>query len=74
MASKQSVGFILTKFYLVYDEVNAFCYKNKFDHGPVYDCYSEKFRVYLFSLKDALKVCEFIQKRNHKAVFGNLIL
>ena len=73
MASEQSVGLILTKYYLVYDEINDFCYKHKFVFVPVYDCYCEKFRVYLFSLKEALKVCEFIQTRNHEAILLNLI-
>lgn len=67
----KSVGYILTKIYCVYDEVNVFSLHKKIDYVPVFDVYDEVFRIYLFSLEDAMKIIDFIKSRNFTAVFVN---
>lgn len=67
----KSVGYILTKKYCIYDEVNVFSLHNRIDHMPVFDAYDEVFRIYLFSLEDAMKITDFIKRRNFTAVFVN---
>lgn len=69
----KSVGFVLTRKYCIYDEVNAFCYAKRIDYMPVYDAYEEVFRIYLFSSKKALQIIEFIERRNLNAVFVNFV-
>lgn len=67
----KSVGFVLTRKYCIYDVVNAFCYSKRIDYMPVYDAYEEV--IYLFSLKKALQIIEFIERRNLNAVFVNFV-
>lgn len=67
----KSVGYILTKKYCVYDEVNVLSLHKKIDYVPVFDVYDEVFRIYLFSLEDAMKIIDFIKSRNFTAVFVN---
>ena len=40
---------------------------------PVYDDVTEVFRIYLFSLKDALHIIDFIKRRNLDAVFVHIL-
>ena len=40
---------------------------------PVYDDVAEVFRIYLFSLKDALHIIDFIKRRNLDAVFVHIL-
>lgn len=69
----KSVGFILTKRYCIYDEVNAFSHQKGIDYMPVYDAYDEVFRIYLFSFEDAMQIVDFIRRRNLNAVFVNFL-
>ena len=69
----KSVGFVLTRRYCIYDEVNDFSYLKRIDYMPVYDDVAEVFRIYLFSLKDALHVIDFIMRRNLDAVFVHIL-
>eukprot|EP00105_Crassostrea_gigas_P036858 XP_019921006.1 PREDICTED: uncharacterized protein LOC105324030 isoform X3 [Crassostrea gigas] len=69
----KSIGFVSTRKYCIYDEVNAFCYAKRIDYMPVYDDYEGIFRIYLFSSKKALQTIEFIERRNLNAVFVNFV-
>lgn len=69
----KSVGFVLTRKYCIYDEVNAFCYAKRIDYMPVYDDYEEVFRIYLFSSEEAMQTIAFIERRNLDAVFVNFL-
>ncbi|XP_065928622.1 uncharacterized protein [Magallana gigas] len=69
----RSIGFVSTRKYCIYDEVNAFCYAKRIDSMPVYDDYEGVFRIYLFSSKKALQTIEFIERRNLNAMFVNFV-
>jgi hypothetical protein len=70
--SVKSVGFILTRRYCVFDEVNAFSNQKRIDYMPVYNAYEEDFRIYFFSVEDSLQIIDFIGRRNLDAVFVNV--
>nr|XP_034311629.1 uncharacterized protein LOC117680645 isoform X7 [Crassostrea gigas] len=69
----KSIGFVSTRKYCIYDEVNAFCYAKRIDYMPVYDDYEGIFRIYLLSSKKALQTIECIERRNLYAVFVNFV-
>jgi hypothetical protein len=69
--SAKSVGFILTRRYCVFDEVNAFSDQKRIDYMPVHNAYGEVFRINLFSVEDSLQIIDFIGRRNLDAVFVN---
>lgn len=69
---KKSIGFALLKNFDVYDAITAFCYKEKINYEPVYECDAKVFRIYLFSLERAIKVINFIKKVKLNALFVNI--
>jgi hypothetical protein len=69
----KSVGFILTRRYSVYDEVNAFSCQKKIEYMPLYDGCDGVFRIYLFSLEDSMHILDFIRRRNLDAIFVNVL-
>ena len=72
-SSLKSIGFVLTKDYCEYDEVNSFCSKKKIDYAPAFDCHNKIFRIYLFCLKDALAVTTFVTRRNMNTIYVNFL-
>lgn len=79
MATLKCVGYVLTKYYNVFDQVTTYCLSHNIDYHS--DCEENThgkhihrtFKVFLFSYEVAQEVSTFIDKVELKAIYVNTV-